>query len=111
MQEERERIVTNPVVEPNEATKRLNALAEAEYLQRLRDEFSAQAMQAQTAKAEATYLERLRDEFAANAMQGLFCDTSVLYAMSRGPRGEVQELAIVAYEIADAMLEARKGKS
>jgi hypothetical protein len=42
----------------------------------------------------------LRDYFAAKAMEGLYCDPEI--AMT------IEQIAMYAYKVADAMMEARK---
>ena len=48
----------------------------------------------------------LRDYFAAKAMAGIWSNSEILNALERGRESE--EIAMAAYEQADAMLKARK---
>ncbi len=50
----------------------------------------------------------LRDYFAAKALQGILSDAEVTRVMATGTRGSTQELCSAAYDIADAMLNARQ---
>ena len=56
-------------------------------------------LEVQASALKREYLEKLRDEFAGKAMNGLLVEAGENYS----PRG----VAIMAYEMAEAMLEAR----
>lgn len=51
--------------------------------------------------------ERLRDEFAVAALTGMLASPAVVEGVEFGKNGRMS-MAHVAYEYADAMLEARK---
>ena len=59
--------------------------------------------------ADKNYGMTLRDYFAGQAMQGsLSSETAACHYVSKGSQSYAEKLAVVAYELADAMIKERE---